>query len=86
MVLSAHNDIYGEIFKDIQYLEVGDEIRIQANDNQWYTYVVYDKDVVEPTAVGVMARGNEPIVTLITCHPYQVDNKRMVVIAKLVSS
>lgn len=86
MVLSAHNDIYGQIFRHIQYLEPGDEIRIQANDNRWYTYVVYDKQVVEPDAVGVMARGNQPIVTLITCHPYQVDNQRMVVFARLVQS
>lgn len=86
MVLSAHNDIYGEIFRDIQYLEPGDEIRIQANNNRWYTYVVYDKQIVQPTDVGVMARGNEPIVTLITCHPYRVDNKRMVVFGKLAQS
>jgi len=85
MVLSAHNDIYGELFKNIQYLEPGDEIRIQANDNRWYTYVVYGKDIVAPTAVGVMARGNQPIVTLITCHPYRVDTQWMVVFARLVS-
>jgi len=84
MVLSAHNDIYGETFRDIQYLQPGDEIRIQANDNRWYTYVVYDKQVVNPSDVWVLQRGNEPIVTLITCHPYRVDTKRMVVFGKLV--
>jgi sortase A len=84
MVLSAHNDIYGETFRDIQYLQPGDEIRIQANDNRWYTYVVYDKQVVNPTDVWVLQRGNEPVVTLITCHPYGVDNKRMIVFGKLV--
>jgi sortase A len=83
MVLSAHNDIYGEIFRDIQYLEVGDEIRIQANNNRWYTYVVFEKRIVPPTEVEVMAPGNQPIVTLITCHPYRVDDKRMVVHGRL---
>lgn len=86
MVLTAHNDIYGEIFRDIQYLEPGDEVRVQANDGRWYTYVVFDKEVVAPTAVHVLERGNEPIVTLITCHPYRVDNMRMVVFGKLVDS
>ena len=86
MVLTAHNDIYGEIFRDIQYLEPGDEIRVQANDGRWYTYVVSHKEVVAPTEVRVLERGNEPIVTLITCHPYRVDNMRMVVFGKLLNS
>ncbi len=86
MVFTAHNDIFGEIFRDIQYLEPGDKIRVQANDSRWYTYEVYDKQVVEPSDVWVLDRGNEPIVTLITCHPYRVDNKRMVVFGKLVEN
>ncbi len=86
MVLVAHNDIYGEIFRDIQYLEPGDEIRIQANNNRWYSYVVYDKFVVQPSDVWVLAPGNEPIVTLITCHPYRVDTQRMIVVGRLQSS
>ena len=86
MVLAAHNDIFGEIFRDIQYLKPGDEVRIQAQNGRWYTYVVYEKQIVDPTDVWVLARGNESIVTLITCHPYQVDTQRMVVFAKLIAS
>ncbi len=86
MVLVAHNDIYGEIFRDIQYLEPGDEIRIQANNHRWYSYVVYDKFVVDPSDVWVLAAGNEPIVTLITCHPYRVDTQRMIVVGRLQAS
>ena len=86
MVLVAHNDIYGEIFRDIQYLEPGDEIRIQANNNRWYSYIVYDKFIVEPSDVWVLAPGNEPIVTLITCHPYRVDTQRMIVVGRLQGS
>lgn len=85
MVLSAHNDIYGEIFRDIEHLEKGDEIRVRANNGQWYTYVVDDKFPVDPTDVWVLAPGNEPVVTLITCWPYRVNTKRMIVIGKLVS-
>lgn len=84
MVLVAHNDIYGEIFRDIQHMEPGDEIRIQSNDNRWYTYVVYNKDIVNPEDVWVLAPGNESIITLITCHPYRVDTHRMIVFGRLV--
>ncbi|MCL4237584.1 MAG: sortase [Anaerolineae bacterium] len=86
MVLTAHNDIYGEIFRDIQYLEPGDEIRVQANNGRWHTYVVFDKQVVAPTDVWVLEPGSTPVVTLITCHPYRVDTQRMIVFGKLVSS
>lgn len=83
MVLSAHNDIYGEIFRYIQYLEPGDEIKVQTRNGVWYTYVVRDKFPVDPTEVWVLERGNTPMVTLITCHPYRVDNQRMIVQADL---
>jgi len=83
MVLSAHNDIYGETFRYIEFLKAGDEIRIQAQNNQWYTYEVYDRQIVSPNAVHVLERGNQPIVTLITCYPYRVDTQRVVVFARL---
>jgi sortase A len=83
MVLTAHNDIYGEIFRDLQLLEPGDEVRVMANNRRWYTYVVRDKDIVNPDDTWVLARGNQPIVTLITCHPYRVDTHRMVIFAEL---
>ena len=86
MVLTAHNDIYGEIFRYIEHLEPGDEIRVQANNGRWYTYAVFDKQVVGPNDVWVLEPGNRPIVTLITCHPYRVDTHRMIVFASLIDS
>lgn len=88
MVLTAHNDIYGEIFRDLQDLEPGDEIRIQTDGGEWYTYVVDEKQVVDPSEVWVLGQdlgGDTPLATLITCHPYRVDTHRMVVFAKLVN-
>ncbi len=83
MVLSGHNDIYGEILCDIGLLEPGDEIRVQAMNGRWYTYEVYEKIVVEPSDVWVLAPGNQPIVTLVTCYPYRVDTHRQIVFGKL---
>ncbi|NLX10795.1 MAG: sortase [Chloroflexi bacterium] len=84
MVLTGHNDIYGEIFRDIGLLEPGDEVRVQARNGRWYTYVVERKQVVNPTDIWVLEPGHEPIVTLITCHPYRVDTQRMIIFARLV--
>ncbi len=88
MVLTGHNDIYGEIFRDLQLLEAGDEVRIQSENGEWYTYVVDEKQIVEPSEVWVLGQdlgGTTPLATLITCHPYRVDTHRMVVFAKLVN-
>lgn len=82
MVLSAHNDIYGEIFRRLPDLELGDEVVIYAGE-QPYHYVVTAKQIVEPTDVHVLAPTTRPAATLISCYPYMVDTHRIVVIAEL---
>ena len=83
MVLSAHNDIYGEIFRHLDKLDVGDEV-VVSTAQQSYTYVINEIRVVEPTAVEVMAPTEHASLTLISCYPYLVNNKRIVVFADLV--
>lgn len=85
MVLSAHNDIFGEIFRELNLLSEGDEIFIQTTTRS-FTYVVRDTRTVAPTDVSVMNSTREPTVTLISCYPYLVDSQRIVVIGELVSS
>src|SRR5690554_458233 len=84
MVLTAHNDVYGEIFRYLEDLEVGDEVRVQADSGKWYTYRVRETHIVEPSETWVLSHQNRPTVTLITCHPYRVDTQRYVVFADLV--
>ncbi|MBI3360137.1 MAG: class D sortase [Chloroflexi bacterium] len=83
-VFSAHNDIFGEIFRDLERLKIGDEIVVYTASQQ-YTYVVADKRIVQPTEVGVMASTRNATVTLISCYPYLVDNMRVVIIGQLKS-
>ena len=82
MVLSAHNDIYGEIFRRLPDLELGDEVIVYAGE-QPYRYVVKAKQIVEPTDVHVLASVTRPVATLISCYPYMVDTHRIVVVAEL---
>ena len=82
IVLSAHNDVFGEIFRDLDQLKEGDEI-VLFNSQRTFTYVVQKTQVVEPTFVDVLTQTREPIVTLISCYPYLTDNKRIVVVASL---
>ena len=82
VILSAHNDVYGEIFRNLDKLVPGDQVILYTQQRQ-YVYVVDRTDVVEPTAVEVMASTGNPTVTLISCYPYLVDKQRMVVFARL---
>lgn len=79
LVLTAHNDVYGEIFRDLDQLKPGDSIIVYTNSQRIYTYLVTGTDIVGPLAVEVLAATKQATVTLISCYPYMVDNKRIIV-------
>ena len=82
MVLAAHNDIYGEIFRDLSKLSPGDEFTVSTGART-YTYVVTKIDFVEPTDVEVMQPTDYASATLISCYPYRINTQRIVVFADL---
>ena len=82
VVLSAHNDVYGELFRYLDRLQPGDQVILYTQERQ-YIYVVDRTVIVKPTQVEVMAPTADPTVTLISCYPYLVDTERIVVFAKL---
>ncbi|NPV06608.1 MAG: class D sortase [Anaerolineae bacterium] len=82
MVLSGHNDIYGEVFRHLDRLAEGDRITIYS-DGEPFTYVVKRKLIVEPTDLSVLEPTQEPVATLISCYPYLVDSHRIVIVAEL---
>jgi sortase A len=86
IVLSAHDDVYGEIFKHLDQLQPGDSVTVSSMTKS-YTYLVQNRQIVAPTDVWVMdaPRDGSRQLTLISCYPYQVDNKRIVVFATLQS-
>ena len=84
-VFSAHNDIFGEIFRDLDRLKPGDEVVIHTASES-FTYVITGTQIVKPTAVHVMDPTTAPTATLISCYPYMVDTERFVVFAELATS
>jgi sortase A len=82
VVFSAHDDVFGEIFRNLDKLMPGDKVLVFTAQQQ-YVYLVTASQIVLPTQVEVMNPTSEPMVTLISCYPYMVDNKRIVVFAKL---
>lgn len=82
VVLAGHDDVFGEVFRNLDKLQPGDQIVLYTMLQQ-YTYLVTETRIVEPGQVDVMNSTSDPTVTLISCYPYMVDNKRIVVFAKL---
>jgi sortase A len=82
VVLSGHDDVFGEIFRDLEKLQPGDLVLLYTSQRQ-FVYVVTGSQIVPPTQVDVMNPTSDATLTLITCYPYRIDNKRIVVFAKL---
>ena len=71
----------GSIFRRLPEVQVGDSVVLQTAVGQ-YRYEVFSREVVSPTAVGVMAPTATETLTLITCYPDLVYSHRLVVQAR----
>jgi sortase A len=90
VVLSAHHNIKGQVFRYTVDLEPGALITLY-DEEQLYNYQVEDKFIVkdkgEPEAVRLenakwIGPFNEERLTLITCWPFNSNTHRLIVIAK----
>ncbi len=76
-VLAGHSDIEGRIFRNLKYVNIGDEIIAHAGANgQMYRYVITDKILVQEVGVSLETRikngqwilpTQDERLTLITC-------------------
>jgi sortase A len=82
VVLAGHDDVFGEVFRDLDKLQPGDQVILYTMQQQ-FIYRVTETRIVEPSQVDVMNPTNDPTVTLISCYPYMVDKQRIVVLAAL---
>jgi sortase A len=88
-VMNGHHNIYGEVFRDLYRVQVGEEIEVTSGDEVFTYVVVY---------TGVLPERNQPLevrlanaewiqatederLTLITCWPYESNTHRVVVVA-----
>jgi sortase A len=90
VVLSGHVDYKGQVFKDLNKVNKGDEVVMYTEKGQ-YIYVVTDLKIVREEGVSEAqkrenARFMDPTkdltLTMITCWPYGIDTHRLIVIAK----
>ncbi len=90
IVISGHNNIRGEVFRDLVNLEAGAEITLIAEERP-YAYVVESKMVIPEKGRPMEERleNNRWIgyfederLTLVTCWPYTSNTHRVIVIAR----
>lgn len=89
-VISGHNNIRGEVFRDLEKLVAGDEIIVYVDETAYAyqvaeTHVLPDKWVSEEQKrenakwIGYFP---EERLTLVTCWPYEGNSHRVIVVAK----
>lgn len=82
LVLSGHDDVFGEPFRDLEKLDVGKDVLVYGGSTT-FRYVIKAKRVIAPNDLSVLAPSKNPIVTLITCTPYRIDTNRLILIGEL---
>lgn len=83
-VIAGHrNYIFGSMFNRLDEVEVGDEVKIEFEGEE-YTYSIENKKVVEPDEVSVLKQNTEgEKLTLITCHPVYTGTHRLIIEGEL---
>jgi LPXTG-site transpeptidase (sortase) family protein len=93
-VLNGHNNIYGEVFRDLVELEYGDQFMLYDNTGQTYTYEIQEQELLPETGQPISVRienarwieaTEDERVTLISCWPYATNAYRVVLIARPVA-
>lgn len=84
-VIAGHRKNNGGTFRDIDKLQVGDSIIVEAEAGSYYYHFV-SQEIVEPTQVGVLLPvPNEPdtvatgrVITIFSCYPLYSSAERIV--------
>jgi len=89
-VLNGHHNEYGEVFRHLVDLKIGDQILVYSGDLAFRYEVVAKKILPErgqPTEVRLANAGwimptPDERLTLVTCWPYESNSHRLIVVAK----
>lgn len=83
--IAGHRTTYGEPFRRLDDLEIGDEIRITDLLGRVFVYRVTEQKIVAPSDSWVVATDDytRATLTLTTCHPEYSAKQRLIVTAQL---
>ncbi len=79
---TSHQDLPETIFSKLEKVELGSEVDI-TKDGKLLKYIVRTKKIIDPNDFSVLqSNGDKETVTLMTCWPIGVPEKRLIVIAE----
>ncbi len=83
--IAGHRTTYGEPFRRLDDLEIGDPIIITDLFNRTFTYTVTAQQIVKPSDTWVTATTdpNKAILTLTTCDPEFSAKRRLIISAEM---
>jgi sortase A len=88
-ILNGHHNIFGEVFRDLSKLDVGDRIMIQSGQKV-FEYVVGTTLIVPERNQTIETRlenarwiqpSSDERITIVTCWPYESNTHRVIVVA-----
>jgi sortase A len=85
VVLAGHRTTYSRPFSDLDDLRVGDPVYMTNSVGDEILYRVAETIIVDPTDMWITFDRDRPTLTMFACHPKGTAEKRIVVIAELVS-
>ena len=85
VVVAGHRTSGHQVFRHIDALVEGDEIRFVDTSGTVHLYRVTDSRVVVPTELWIIDQTETPTATLFACHPPGSVRERYVVFAELVT-
>ncbi len=88
-VLNGHHNAYGEVFKRLVELEVGDTVLVYSHDKE-YEFVITNRLILEDTFMDAnirlengrwLAKSDDVRLTLVTCWPLTSFTHRLILVA-----
>lgn len=83
-VVAGHRTTYGAPFNRLDELEEGDEIFLETDGNEEFTYIVTGKKAVLPTDMSVLENTDYPTLLLSTCTPKYFSTRRLIIFARII--
>lgn len=79
VVVGGHRTSKHAVFRNVDDLVAGDEIIFTGSDGAQHVYVVSGIEIVDPSAVWIVAPTPTPQATLFACHPPGSTRERIIV-------
>jgi sortase A len=82
--IAGHRTTFGQPFRNVDQLAIGDEIRVTTLNGE-FVYLVTDQQIVSPADYQVIATSDPTVatITLVSCHPVFTARERIVIFGEL---